>query len=160
MATTVHGTMTHGTRAHTRPQTRPLTMAGKSKSITSRSWPIPVPSGRGSGASRHVHAVQIAGLEQRVRHKQSMVRWLEMLSLFASIGAILGFLGCAAGAGAVVMSIHAQEPTLVGVLILVLTLAAAICCVLTRFIIANARRSLCKDIFEAVNERNRLQFVR
>lgn len=118
------------------------------------------PAHRTSGRSRHVHDVQIAGIEQRVRHKQSMVRWLELLSMFATVGAGFGFMGCAAGAGAVFMSFRAQEPTLSGLMVFVLTLAFALCCLVTRSLVGNAKRAMCSDIFEAVSERNRLQFVR
>jgi hypothetical protein len=127
---------------------------------STRAWTIPVPANRGTGRSRHVHDVQIAGIEQRIRHKASMVNWLEMLSLIATIGAGLGFMGCAAGMGAVFMSFRAQEPTLTGFLVFVLTLAIALCCLLTRFLVNNAKRALARDVLEAVQERNRLQYVR
>lgn len=125
-----------------------------------RVWTIPVPAHRTHGAARHVHQVQIAGIEQRVRHKKSMVSWLELLTTLSTVGAFFGFTTCAAGLGAVIMSLRAQEPALVGLLVFALALVFALCCVLARFLVGNAKRALCKEIFESVAERNRLQYVR
>lgn len=125
-----------------------------------RSWSSSTSHDRGGRTNRHAHAPQIAALEQRMRHKQSMVGWLNFITTMANFGAVLALIGCAAGGGALAMSLGAQESILSGVLVIALTFSLALCCILTRFLVCNARQALSREIQEAVKERNRLQYLR
>lgn len=123
-------------------------------------WTSPVSANRGERASRHGHAVQISGLERRVRHKQAMVGWLGYVMWLSNIGAAIGSIGFAAALALVITSFRAQEPILTGMVVVIFTMSVALFSVMTRFLAGNARRSFYQEISDAVSERNRLQYLR
>lgn len=125
-----------------------------------RAWTVPVSDTRSMRARSHVHAVQIASLEQRLRHKKAMVGWMNLVISIVTVCAVLATIGCAAGMGAVYVSLRAQEPTLTGFLVMALTVSLMLCCIMTRLIVSNAKKALCREVTEVLNERNRLQGLR
>lgn len=130
------------------------------RETSERAWSTASHSGRSVGVSRHVHAVQLAGLEQRVRHKQMMVGWLDVVGSLVNAAAVLAFLAAAAGVGAVFVSFRNAESTLPGLAVFLVCLTAAVGFVATRSLVINGKRALCRDIEETLAERSRLQYLR
>lgn len=127
---------------------------------TPRAWTIPGTHRRDLSMTRNVHAVQMAGLDQRVRHKATMVRWLEALAQSLVVLAVASMVAGACGMGAVLMGLYSGEANVSGFLVFVLGLLFAACCLATRHLLRGGKQSLCADIHEAVVERNRLQYLR
>lgn len=130
------------------------------RTATDRVWSTTTPRARTSGLSRHAQAVQIAGLDQRIRHKQSMARWLEALSLMFNALAVLAFVVAAGGMGAVFLSFRAYEPTVTGLVVFSLGFLSGACCLITRTLLVNGKRAIGRELEETVTERNRLRFLR
>lgn len=123
-------------------------------------WTSVAPPQRSARATNHAHAVQIAGLRQRVKHKQAMVRWMQVLIMAANAVTGLSIVGAAGGGGALVMSFRAQEPTFTGFAIFVCMALLCVFSISIRVLLARAMRSLCREIIDDNAERAVLQYVR
>lgn len=123
-------------------------------------WRAPLAATRDIGVSRHVHAVQIAGIDQRLRHKRFMVCWLDAVASVLMVATAAALVVSVVGMGAVLVSLRVLEANLTGFVALALGLTFAICGVTIRHLLLNGKRSLCAEMEEAVAERNRLQFLR
>lgn len=127
---------------------------------TERAWKAPIAATRDIGVSRHVHAVQIAGIDQRLRHKRFMVRWLDAVAYVLMVASAAALAVSAVGMGAVLVSLRTLEANLTGFVALSLGLTFAICSLTTRYLLLNGKRALHAEMEEAVVERSRLQFLR
>lgn len=127
---------------------------------TSRVWRAPIGGTRDVGVSRHVHAVQIVGIDQRLRHKRFMVRWLDAVAYVLLVASAAAIAVAFVGLGAVLFSLRSLEANVTGFVAASLGLTFAVCSLTTRYLLLNGKRALCVEMEEAVVERNRLQFLR